>query len=96
MNLRDILYKVTINAVVGSTDLTFSNLVFDSRKVSLNDCFIAIKGSLSDGHEYIKTAVDQGALAIICEELPEVIVNGVSYIQVEDSKKALAIMASSS
>tara|TARA_R110002072_G_scaffold300571_3_gene478341 strand:- start:15539 stop:16999 length:1461 start_codon:yes stop_codon:yes gene_type:complete len=94
MNLRDILYKVTINAVVGSTDLTFSNLVFDSRKVSLNDCFIAIRGTLSDGHEYIKTAVNQGALAIICEELPEVIVNGVSYIQVEDSKKALAIMAS--
>ncbi len=94
MNLRDILYKVTINAVVGSTDLTFSNLVFDSRKVSLNDCFIAIRGTLSDGHEYIKTAVNQGALAIICEELPKVIVNGVSYVQVEDSKKALAIMAS--
>lgn len=94
MNLRDILYKVTINAVVGSTDLTFGNLVFDSRKVSLNDCFIAIKGTLSDGHQYINTAVNQGALAVICEELPEVIVNGVSYVQVEDSKKALAIMAS--
>lgn len=94
MNLRDILYKVTINAVVGSTDLTFSNLVFDSRKVSLNDCFIAIRGTLSDGHEYIKTAVNQGALAVICEELPEVIVNDVTYVQVEDSKKALAIMAS--
>ncbi|MEX0996387.1 MAG: UDP-N-acetylmuramoyl-L-alanyl-D-glutamate--2,6-diaminopimelate ligase [Flavobacteriaceae bacterium] len=94
MNLRDILYKVTINAVIGSTDLSFGNLVFDSRKVSLNDCFIAIKGTLSDGHQYINTAVNQGALAIICEELPEVIVNGVSYVQVEDSKKALAIMAS--
>ncbi|MCR9183237.1 MAG: UDP-N-acetylmuramoyl-L-alanyl-D-glutamate--2,6-diaminopimelate ligase [Flavobacteriaceae bacterium] len=94
MNLRDILYKVTINAVVGSTDLTFGNLVFDSRKVSLNDCFIAIRGTLSDGHKYINTAVNQGALAVICEELPEVIVNGVSYVQVEDSKKALAIMAS--
>jgi len=94
MNLRDILYKVTINAVVGSTDLTFGNLIFDSRKVSLNDCFIAIKGTLSDGHKYIKTAVDQGALAVICEELPDVIINGVTYVQVEDSKKALAIMAS--
>jgi UDP-N-acetylmuramoyl-L-alanyl-D-glutamate--2,6-diaminopimelate ligase len=94
MNLRDILYKVTINAVVGNTDLIFSNLIFDSRKVSLNDCFIAISGTLSNGHEYIKTAVDNGALAIICEELPQVIINGVTYVQVEDSKKALAIMAS--
>ncbi len=94
MNLRDILYKVTINAVVGSTDLTFGNLVFDSRNVSLNDCFIAIKGIQSDGHEFINKAVNQGALAVICEELPEVIVNGVTYVQVEDSKKALAIMAS--
>ncbi len=94
MNLRDILYKVTINAVVGNTDLTFGNLIFDSRKVSLNDCFIAIRGTSSDGHEYIKTALDNGALAVICEELPEVIVNGVTYVQVEDSKKALAIMAS--
>jgi UDP-N-acetylmuramoyl-L-alanyl-D-glutamate--2,6-diaminopimelate ligase len=94
MNLRDILYKVTINAVVGNTDLTFGNLIFDSRNVALNDCFIAIRGTLSDGHEYIKTAVDKGALAVICEELPEVIVNGVTYVQVEDSKKALAIMAS--
>lgn len=94
MNLRDILYKVTINAVVGNTDLIFSNLIFDSRNVSLNDCFIAISGTLSNGHEYIKTAVDNGALAIICEELPQVIINGVTYVQVEDSKKALAIMAS--
>lgn len=94
MNLRDILYKATINAVVGNTDITFGNLIFDSRKVSLNDCFIAIRGTLSDGHEYIKTALDKGAIAVICEELPELIVNGVTYVQVEDSKKALANMAS--
>lgn len=94
MNLKDILYKATINAVVGNTDITFGNLIFDSRKVSLNDCFIAIRGTLSDGHEYIKTALDKGAIAVICEELPELIVNGVTYVQVEDSKKALANMAS--
>ncbi|HZH70607.1 MAG TPA: UDP-N-acetylmuramoyl-L-alanyl-D-glutamate--2,6-diaminopimelate ligase [Flavobacteriaceae bacterium] len=93
MNLKDILYKVKINAVVGNTNIVVNTLTFDSRKVSLNDCFIAVRGSLSDGHDFIKTAVDQGALAVICETLPEVIVNGVTYVAVEDTKHALAIMA---
>ena len=91
--LKDILYKVTLEKVVGSTSVAIHNLEFDSRNVSLNDVFIAIKGTLSDGHKFIKKAVDQGALAIICEELPENIVNGITYVQVVDSHKALAIMA---
>ncbi len=94
MKLRDILYKVTLNAVVGNTDVSINNLEFDSRKVALNDCFIALSGTLSDGHDFIEKAVNNGALAVICEKLPEVIINGVTYVQVEDSKKALAIMAS--
>ncbi|WP_271392516.1 UDP-N-acetylmuramoyl-L-alanyl-D-glutamate--2,6-diaminopimelate ligase [Aequorivita sinensis] len=91
--LKDILYKVTIESVVGSTSVAVSNLEFDSRKVSLNDVFVAIKGTVSDGHQFIKKAADQGALAIICETLPENIVNGITYVQVADSHKALAIMA---
>lgn len=93
MNLKDILYKVTINSVVGSTNIVIRNLEFDSRKVSLNDCFIAIRGSEQDGHEYIRKAADNGALAIICEELPEQIINGITYVAVEDSKHALAVMS---
>ena len=91
--LKDILYKVTIESVVGSTSVAINNLEFDSRKVSLNDVFIAIKGTVSDGHQFIKKAADQGALAIICETLPEQIVNGITYVQVADSHSALAIMA---
>ncbi len=91
--LKDILYKVTLEKVVGSTSVAIHNLEFDSRKVSLNDVFIAIRGVVSDGHQFIKKAADQGALAIICEELPENIVNGITYVQVVDSHKALAIMA---
>ena len=91
--LKDILYKVTIESVVGSTSVAVSNLEFDSRKVSLNDVFVAIKGTVSDGHQFIKKAADQGALAIICKTLPENIVNGITYVQVADSHKALAIMA---
>ncbi|WP_339610802.1 UDP-N-acetylmuramoyl-L-alanyl-D-glutamate--2,6-diaminopimelate ligase [uncultured Planktosalinus sp.] len=95
MNLRDLLYTVTLNAVVGSTDVIISQLKFDSREVEFNDCFIAIKGSEVDGHQYIQKAIEKGALAIICEELPEHIINGITYVQVDDTKKALAIMAAS-
>ena len=91
--LKDILYKVTIEKVVGSTSVAINNLEFDSRKVSLNDVFIAIKGTASDGHQFIKTAAEKGALAVVCETLPELIINGITYVQVADSHHALAIMA---
>lgn len=91
--LKDILYKVTIESVVGSTSVAINNLEFDSRKVSLNDVFIAIKGTVSDGHQFIKKAADKGALAIICETLPAHIVNGITYVQVANTHSALAIMA---
>jgi len=82
-----------MEAVIGNTGITVNSIHFDSRKVELNDVFVAIKGTLSDGHKFISTAVNQGALAVICQELPENIVNGVTYIQVKNSQKALAIMA---
>ncbi|MEO2062497.1 MAG: UDP-N-acetylmuramoyl-L-alanyl-D-glutamate--2,6-diaminopimelate ligase [Christiangramia sp.] len=91
--LKDILYKVNMNTVAGDTGVTINELHFDSRKVKLNDVFVAIRGSVSDGHEFIKKAENQGALAIVCEEMPEERINGITYIEVEDSKKALAYMA---
>lgn len=92
--LKDILYKVNIERVVGSTSIAINDLHFDSRKVSLNDLFIAIKGSSSDGHKFIKQAAHSGALAIVCEEFPNDLINGITYIKVADSKAALAIIAS--
>jgi UDP-N-acetylmuramoyl-L-alanyl-D-glutamate--2,6-diaminopimelate ligase len=91
--VRDILYKVTLEKVVGNTSVALRELVFDSRKVGLDDVFVAVKGTLTDGHIYIKKAIEQGAIAIVCEQLPLEIVNGITYIQVADSQKALAIMA---
>ncbi|WP_435134295.1 UDP-N-acetylmuramoyl-L-alanyl-D-glutamate--2,6-diaminopimelate ligase [Formosa sp. A9] len=92
--LKDILYKVAIDAVVGNTNVHVNTIVFDSRKVVLNDVFVAVSGTLSDGHAFIDTAVKQGALVVVCERMPEHIVNGVTYVQVADSKVALAVMAS--
>jgi len=91
--IKDILYKVAINKVIGSTNNVINELVFDSRKVSLNDMYVAIKGANVDGHAYIKKAAYAGALAIVCETLPDEIINGITYIQVDDTQEALAIIA---
>ncbi|MCB0382378.1 MAG: UDP-N-acetylmuramoyl-L-alanyl-D-glutamate--2,6-diaminopimelate ligase [Psychroserpens sp.] len=92
--LKDILYKVTINAVVGSTGIEVNTIHFDSRTVSKQDVFVAIKGTTVDGHNYIDKAIQQGAAAIICETLPNDIQNGITYVEVEDASSALAYMAS--
>lgn len=91
--LKDILYKVTINAVVGSTSVTVNKIEFDSRKIESNDVFIALVGTISDGHDYISKAINDGAKAIICQVIPNNLVDNVTYIEVENSNKALAFMA---
>ena len=92
--LKDILYKVTLDTVVGSTNILVRNIHFNSRNVAINDVFVAVKGSLTDGHLYIESAIQQGAIAVICQELPNVIKTGITYVKVDDSSAALAIMAS--
>lgn len=93
MELKDILYKVPIEKVVGDTAASIRNLEFDSRKIGLNDAFVAITGTQTDGHKYISKACAKGAVAIICEAIPDRIINGITYIQVANSQKALAYMA---
>lgn len=91
--LKDILYKVAIEAVKGSTDIAINAIDFDSRKVSLDDVFVAIRGVVSDGHDFIEKAVNQGAIAVVCEKFPDKIINGVTYIQVKNTNEALAFLA---
>lgn len=91
--LKDILYKVAIESVTGSTDIAIHKIDFDSRKIEENDVFIAIRGTLSDGHNYIEKAIELGATAIICDTLPENVEKGITYIQVKDTNTALAFMA---
>ena len=91
--LKDILYKVAIESVTGSTDIAIHKIDFDSRKIEENDVFIAIRGSLSNGHDYIEKAIQLGAIAIICDELPQNLAKGITYIKVLDTNTALAFMA---
>ncbi len=92
--LKDILYKVSLIAVSGDTNVLVNQVHFDSRKVEMDDVFVAIKGLITDGHKYIEKAIELGAKAVVCEELPEILVNGVTYLKVSDSNSALAIIAS--
>lgn len=91
--LKDILYKVSVDAVFGKTDIQINKLVFDSRNVTKNDIFIAQKGSLVDGHQFIETAIEKGAAVIVCEDVPNEKVENVTYVKVSNSNAALAIMA---
>ena len=92
--LKEIVYKVAIEAVKGSTEIAVNKIEFDSRKVEANDVFVAIRGTISNGHDFIEKAISLGATAIVCDTLPEVTVAGITYIQVKDTNSAVAFMAS--
>ena len=87
------MYQVSVNQVFGETNIEIHNLVFDSRKIEQNDVFFAQKGYSVDGHLFIDKAIELGAIAIICEDLPQEIKTGITYLQVADVNEALAIMA---
>jgi len=93
-NLKDILYKVALDVIIGSSDVLITKIEFDSRKVQSNDLFVALRGTVVDGHDYIDMAISLQAKVIVCEKLPSVKVEGVTYVQVSDANTALAIMAS--
>ncbi len=93
MVLRDILYKTSIEAVKGPTDVTISKIEFDSRLVKRDDVFVAIRGTQSDGHDYMEKAISLGAIAIVCDTLPEATAEGVTYVKTKSTSAALAHMA---
>ena len=91
--LKEILYKVAIEAVLGSTSRFVTGISLDSRNVTKNSIFVAINGTERDGHDYIDKALASGARSIICEQLPKKINKDVVYVHVNDSRVALGYMA---
>ena len=91
--LTDILKNTPVREVRGDVDIAVAGLVYDSRAVKPGDCFFAVPGTQSDGHDYIPMAVAKGAAAVVCERMPEAAAAGVAYVVVEDSAGALADMA---
>lgn len=92
--LRDILYKVALKEVEGNTAIEVNGIALDSREVKSNFVFVATKGIVVDGHNYIDSAIQNGAIAIVCEDLPENKNENITYLKVENSTKALAVLAS--
>ena len=92
--IKDILYKVSVEGVLGTTSNAVSGIYFDSRDVKLDSLYVAQKGELLDGHDFISQAIDNGAKTIVCEEFPIVLVDGIVYVLVLNSSEALGTIAS--
>lgn len=92
--LKTILASINTIEIIGNTSVSVENICFDSRKVGPADIFVAISGTQVDGHTFIDTAVQQGALAVVVERLPENMSQNVTWIKVENASLALGKMAS--
>jgi len=92
-NLSDILTGLPFTELQGASDVEISAVVFDSRKVVPGCLFVAVRGTQVDGHDYIQKAIEQGAVAVICEELPGHTAGEVDFLMVKDSAVALGIVS---
>jgi UDP-N-acetylmuramoyl-L-alanyl-D-glutamate--2,6-diaminopimelate ligase len=93
MLLSDILYKISLKTVSGKTDIEIVNIQFDSRLVNADSLFVAIPGTQVDGHDFIPKALSLGAKAILCQILPTELIDGVTYLVVENSANAMGLAA---
>ncbi len=91
--LGRLLENISPLSIRGNTDCRIENICIDSRKVSKSSLFIAIKGTLTDGHKFIESAIRQGAVAVVCESLPDTLVEDVCYIVTDNSYKASGLLA---
>ena len=91
--LKEILYKVAIEGISGSTDVDVNLISIDSRNIKPGNMYVAIKGAKVDGHNFIDQSIDLGAQSIICEVLPKTLAEGVVFIKVDDAREALAWLA---
>jgi UDP-N-acetylmuramoyl-L-alanyl-D-glutamate--2,6-diaminopimelate ligase len=92
--LKDILYKVSLTSTYGNMNTEVKGLCADSRKAQEGSLFVAVKGTLSDGHDYISKAIDLGATAVVCEKLPETVKENITFVTVRNSALALGIISS--
>jgi UDP-N-acetylmuramoyl-L-alanyl-D-glutamate--2,6-diaminopimelate ligase len=92
--LQNILYKVNIKSIAGNTAIEISGIQIDSRKVNAGNAFVAIKGTVSDGHQFIDTAIANGATVIVCEKLPAILASNIVFVEVENAEIAVGIMSS--
>ncbi|MGI6794059.1 UDP-N-acetylmuramoyl-L-alanyl-D-glutamate--2,6-diaminopimelate ligase [Bacteroides sp. KG68] len=93
MKLSDLLKAIQPVQTIGSTDIEITGVNIDSRLIEAGHLFMAMHGTQTDGHAYIPAAIGKGAVAVLCEELPEKPEAGIAYIQVKDSEDAVGKVA---
>ena len=94
MNLEEVLHRIPVLEIIGNKDREISELIFDSRKAVEHSLYVAIKGTISDGHDFINSSIEKGAIAIVCEHIPNEIKTEITYIKVQDAAKTLGHLAS--
>jgi len=94
MQLIELLNRIPVLEIHGKNDREVSALVFDSRKVTEDSLYVAVKGTVADGHSFIASSIEKGAKTVVCEELPENLDQNITYIKVKDSSKTLGQLAS--
>lgn len=94
MQLIELLNRIPVLEIHGKNDREVSALVFDSRKVTVDSLYVAVKGTVADGHSFIASSIEKGAKTVVCEELPESLDQNITYIKVKDSSKTLGQLAS--
>jgi UDP-N-acetylmuramoyl-L-alanyl-D-glutamate--2,6-diaminopimelate ligase len=92
--LRELLYGLECESVIGNTNMSILNIQFNSKEVESGDLFVAIQGKQHDGHNFIVNAIDSGAVAVVCENIPNKRPSQTTYIKVKNSSYALSVLAS--
>lgn len=93
MKLKEILAKITPTQIVGNEEVEISGINIDSRQIKEGHLFVAVKGTQADGHNYIGKAIENGAVAVICETIPENAPQNVVFVVVADSEDAVGKVA---
>ncbi len=93
MKLNELLKAIQPTQVMGNQEVEIKEVNIDSRQVREGDLFMAMRGTQTDGHAYIASAIEKGAVAVLCEDLPEQLNDGVTYIQVKESEDAVGKLA---
>ncbi len=94
MNLEEVLNRIPVLEIIGNKNRESSALIFDSRKAVEGSLYVAMKGTVVDGHDFIQSSIDKGATVIVCENIPTEVKDDITYIKVKDASKTLGHLAS--
>ena len=93
MKLNELLKNITPIRIIGNDDVEITGVNIDSRRIKTGHLFVAMKGTQVDGHQFIGKAIELGAISVLCEDLPEVLQKGITYVQVESTEDAVGKVA---